>query len=145
MLRLRAEDAEDLGVIGACLQDALVHVGEMSYLPRKRRFAVAFNRVMWESGGAGGEGLERVRCGLHFDGVLGVGKQGLDQAQRRRLLALLTIACETGEDGAATVTLVFAGGAEVRLEVECIDCTLIDQDAPWPARRTPGHPMEGQA
>ena len=145
MLRLRAEDAEDLGVIGACLQDALVHIGEMRYLPGKRRFAAAFNRVMWESEEAPGEGLERIRCGLHFDGVLGATAQGLDRTDRRRLLELLTITCEQGENGAAAVTLVFAGEARVRLEVECIDCTLVDLGTPWPARRKPEHPIADEA
>ena len=41
-LRLRAVDADDLSVIAACLQDALVPLSEMAYLPDQRRFMAAF-------------------------------------------------------------------------------------------------------
>ena len=143
-LKLRAEDADDLSVIAACLQDALVQVGEMAYLRRKRRFVAAFNRVMWESEAAPGERLKRIRSGIHFDGVLAAKAQGLDQADQGQLLEVLTIACEQGEGSAATVTLVFAGGAQVRLEVECIDCTLGDMGAPWRARLRPRHRAAGE-
>ena len=142
-LRLRAEDTEDLSVIAACLQDALVHVGEMTYLPRQRRFAAAFNRVMWESEAAAGEATKRIRCGMHFDSVLAARAEGLDQAKQRHLLELLTITCEQGADNTATVTLLFAAGARVRLDLECIDCTLIDMGMPWQARRKPEHLVGG--
>ncbi len=141
-LKLRAEDMEDLAVIAACLQDALVHVGEMTYLPRKRRFVAAFNRFVWE---AETKTPLRKHCGMHFEGVLEAKVQGFDQSGPDKLLELLTIDCAEAEDGAATITLLFAGGAAVRLEVECIDCALADMGAPWQAVATPGHPAgEGE-
>lgn len=140
-LKLRAEDAEDLHVLSACLQDALVHVGEMTYLPRRRRFVMACNRFKWEEAARDGQ-HRRVRCGVHFDGVLAVSNRGFDPGRRDQLLELLVVRGEPGEDGAATIALEFAGGAAVRLDVECIDCSLADLDAPWRALAQPGHGLD---
>ena len=47
-LKLRAHDAVDMDVLAALLQDALVPLGQMDYLPRERRFVMVINRFMWE-------------------------------------------------------------------------------------------------
>jgi len=47
-LKLRAEDDEDLAVVSAFLQDALLPVAEMVYLPAEQRFVLVANRFMWE-------------------------------------------------------------------------------------------------
>ena len=49
-LKLRAEDAEDLAVISACLQDALVPVRDLAYVPEDRTFLLVANRFRWENG-----------------------------------------------------------------------------------------------
>ena len=141
-MRLRSADADDLRVLAACLEDALVPYGAMSYLPRQRRFAAVLNRFCWEAeteADATGDVYQRVRCGVHFDSVLAVKTQGLERVSKNEVLSLLTIACDPGEEGAATLTLVFAGGAAIRLEVECIDGHLEDLGEPWPAKHKPGH------
>ena len=38
-LKLLALDDEDLAVISACVQDAVLKVGDLSYLPKERRFS----------------------------------------------------------------------------------------------------------
>ena len=48
-LKLRAEDAEDLTVVSACLQDALVPVGDLTYLAHEQAFVGVFNRYRWET------------------------------------------------------------------------------------------------
>jgi hypothetical protein len=48
LLKLSARDAEDLAVISACAQDALVPIGEMTYLPAEERFLLALNRFRWD-------------------------------------------------------------------------------------------------
>ena len=150
-LRLEAQDAEDLAVVAAVLQDAVTRLGEMSYSERGHRFAVVFNRFRWEgekSAAANrralpGSGHERVRAGLHFDGVLSARLSGLDPSNADQILELLTIACEPRDGGAATITLVFAGEGLVRLEAECIDCRVRDLGAPWPTPRRPSHDQPG--
>ena len=59
-LRLLAEDAEDLAVISAAMQDAVAKVGEITYEAKARRLTIGFNRYRWETGKS-----ERVRSGLY--------------------------------------------------------------------------------
>ena len=47
-IRLIALDEEDLAVLSAHVQDAVLKVGDIVYLPKERRFAVAMNRFIWE-------------------------------------------------------------------------------------------------
>lgn len=149
-LKLTAMDAEDLGVVAACLQDGLTRLAEMTYLPRERRFAAVFNRFMWETlddEGAGridGALYHRVSSGIHFNGVLATRLQGIQRDAPEAFLELLTIssaAAEGAAEGAVdqTITLVFAGGGQIRLEVECIDCALSDMGAPWTTQNLPEH------
>ena len=148
-LKLRAEDAEDMAVIAACLQDAVVLQSDMTYLPRQRRFAMVVSRYCWEddlpggarSGRAAGRG-RRVRAGLHVDGVLKVDTLNLDRRDAAQPLALLTIVTEPSEDASATLLLMFAGGPIVRLTVECIDCHLADIGPSWETPRQPRHALD---
>ena len=68
-LKLAAADAEDLEVLSARLQDAVLKLKNVSWQPRKRRFAAVVNRLQWESGGQ-----TRVRAGLHFEGAVPQGQ-----------------------------------------------------------------------
>ena len=145
-LRLEARDAEDIAVAAAVLQDAVTRLAEMSYSDRSHRFAAIFNRFCWEGErGRGRARHQRVRAGVHFDGILSARLSGLDQANPEQVLELLTITCEPHEGGAATITLVFAGTGLVRLEAECIDFTLRDLGAPWWTPRMPSHDDPGDA
>ena len=47
-LRLTALDEEDLSVISAHLQDAVILIGEMKFTPARRQFALIANRFDWE-------------------------------------------------------------------------------------------------
>ncbi|MGY9006559.1 MAG: DUF2948 family protein, partial [Alphaproteobacteria bacterium] len=47
-LKLRAIDSDDLDVLGAFLQDALVPVCDMQFIPDERRFVLVANRFCWE-------------------------------------------------------------------------------------------------
>ena len=144
-LKLAAEDADDLTVIASCLQDAVVLVGDMDYDKPRRRFAFMASRFMWEAEAAGepkqtrGERDWRVRCGVHFDSVMNVSAKSIPMKRKTWPLDLLTIECEMGEDGAATLDLIFAQGAQLRLDVECIDCHLQDIGEPYLAVARPKH------
>jgi hypothetical protein len=135
-LKLRAVDADDLQVISAILQDALVPVAEMTYLPDERRFALVANRFRWEPGIDGvRRELERTLTGLCIDTVVSVQRRGFSPADGDRILALLAL----GAEGSA-LTLHFAGGSAIRIEVQEIACRLDDLGEPWPTRWRPRHP-----
>jgi len=140
-LKLRAADAEDLAVISAILQDSLVTIGEMTYLPDERRFVLVANRFRWEpQPDVRPTKGERVLTGLCIDGVKNVSRRGFSPRDRDRILSLLALHVER-EGTPASLILDFAGGSSVRLEVEQILCHLDDLGEPWPTRWRPKHPV----
>jgi len=157
LLKLRARDAEDLQVIAAHLQDAIVPVSEMLYLPQPQRFILVANRFRWEEAGETGpaapagndaafaEGrpthFERIHCGLWFEKVRAVRYRGLDRRARGTMLELLTIKTDAG----GSVGLVFAGGGDVQLEVSELDCFMEDLGEAWPTQWRPQHAPADQA
>jgi hypothetical protein len=91
-LRLRAEDADDLAVISACLQDALVSVRDLAYDREARSFVFVANRFRWEAGAEGEAArFERTLCGVAFGEVEGVAYRGFNRSEEDRILSLLAI------------------------------------------------------
>lgn len=144
-LYLAAEDAEDLKIIAALVQDAVLPIGEMTFQPRHRRFALLLNRFRWEDRDAAdrtGRAYERVRALLVVEGVLKVRTQGINRDQQDTVLSLLDLGFEPGEDGAGRVILTLAGDGAVALEVEALGVSLKDVTRPYaaPSHRAPEHP-----
>jgi hypothetical protein len=141
-LKLRAEDADDLAVLSACLQDALVAVRDLGYLPQEQRFILIANRFRWETGLRplpGEEGHQRVLCALTFGAVAGVSYRGFRRADEDRILCLLAIRSASAGTGGAAILLEFAGAAAIRLDVERILCRAKDLGEPWPTPWRPRH------
>lgn len=139
-LRLMAGDAEDLGVLSACFQDAVAKLGDFAYLPEQRRFAFVANRFLWERAGPGLTGpFARVRAGAHFDDVVAAQFQHLRADAPDAVVELLSIRFEPGEDGAGLIMLDFAGGGAVRLQVESVNAYMSDISEPWRTRAKPKH------
>jgi hypothetical protein len=136
-LRLLAEDADDLEVISAAIQDAIAHVGDLEWDPKGRRFTLALNRFRWEAPGLllGG----RVRAGLQFGSVLAVKSRNLRREPRDAVVELLAVSFEPGEAPGGEIRLAFAGGGDLVLTVECVDAALADISSPWPTPSTPAH------
>ena len=144
-LRLSAEDAADLEVISAFLQDAVMRVGDLAYLPNARRFAMVLNRFRWEGETATGKRAsarhthERVRSGLHFDNVLKAQAKGIRRDRPDGVLNLLAIRFEEKNAPSGIVVLTFSGGGELRLEVEALDAHLSDLGLVWETQNLPKH------
>ena len=138
-LTLAAEDAADLEIISARLQDAVAQMKDLVYLPKKRRFAAVLNRFVWEADQKKGD--LRVRTGLHFDGVLSVKSHKLKRGAPDAVVSLLAVQFtpKGGEDPGGMVELVFAGGGALKLEVEVLDAGLTDLAGPWAAMGRPEH------
>jgi hypothetical protein len=140
-LRLMAEDEEDLAILSAHLQDAVMRVGDLAYLKKSRRFAAFVNRFCWEGCPEGSTG-ERTRSGLHFNNVLNVQAMNVRQNDPDAVVELLALRFEPKSDGAGLIDLRLAGGGRIRLEVEAIDAALRDISEHWPARARPAHSLE---
>jgi len=140
-LKLRAADAEDLAVISAILQDALVTVGEIAYLTAERQFVLIANRFRWEPAQrATRADFERTLSGLCVDHVKSVQRRGFSPREDDRILVLLAIRPDP-EEAPTALLLDFAGGSSIRLEVDRIMCHLDDLSEPWPTRWRPKHPV----
>ncbi len=87
-LKLMALDAEDLSVLAAHLQDAVLTVGRHDLSQGERRFALVANRFDWrevcEAGGRPirGDGFTRRRTGVRFECVLDAKVSGLDPSEK---------------------------------------------------------------
>lgn len=133
-LKLLAEDADDLAVVSAALQDAIAKIGDIAFEPKARRLTIVVNRYRWEAGGGG-----RVRAALQLGSVLKVQARRLRRDAPDAVIQLLAVAFEPGEAPGGAIVLSFAGGGDLRCEVECIDAVLADISEPWPTPRTPAH------
>jgi hypothetical protein len=136
-LKLLARDEEDLAVISTILQDALIPVSEMAYLPEDQRFALVANRFRWEAPhDRPRDNFERRFTGLSIGGVTAVRRRGFSPGDPTRILALLAVRRVAG-----ALQLDFAGGASIQLETGEILCHLNDLSEPWPTRWQPRHPL----
>ena len=143
-LRLIAQDAADLQVLAALVQDAVFPITEMTYSRRQHRFALLLNRFRWEDRAAAeraGRPFERVRSLLVFEDVLGVKTQGIDRDDKETVLSLLSLTFMPGAEGAGVVEMVLAGDGGIALQVEAIEAVLTDVSRPYlaPSGKVPGH------
>lgn len=138
-LRLLAEDAGDLQIISAALQDAVAKVGEVRFDPRARTLTVACNRYRWERAGGRGRSGERVRSALQIGSVLAVRSRQVRLDAPTAVISVLSVAWEPAAPPAGVVVLTLAGGGELRVEVEALEAVLADVSDPWPARGIPVH------
>ena len=138
-LRLVAFDAEDLQVLSAMTQDAVLPVAQMAWQSSERRFALLLNRFRWEARGA--SQAERVQSVLSFEDVKAVQTQGFDRTDPDLVLSLLNLTFTPERDGAGACLLTFAGDGAIRLEVEALEAGLRDVTRPYfsPANRAPSH------
>ena len=140
-LKLRAEDADDLAVISACLQDALVAVRDLAFVQPDQTFLMVANRFRWERAtrqARGEAGYQRTLCGITFGAVVGVSYSGFRRSEDARILSLLAIRpARDGERG--VILLEFSDGAAIRLSVGRILCHAQDLGEPWPTPWQPRH------
>ena len=143
-LRLRASTPEDLKVLSALVQDAVLPVSEVTWSRRALRFAALINRFRWEdhkAAKAAGRPFERVRSMLIVNGALSAASNGVDARDMDLVLSILSLEFEPGEEGAGRLRIVLAGDGEIALEVECIEVTLTDVTRPYaaPSGKAPDH------
>ena len=143
-LKLVALDSEDLDVISAHLQDAVIKVSDIAYLANERRFAALMNRFNWAGAlerSDGDDPVTRHRTALRIERVLRAQTQRLDLQRKDQVLSLLAIQYEQldKDDPGGHITLVFSGASAIRLEVEYIEMELRDLGGVWAASSKPKH------
>jgi hypothetical protein len=132
-LLLLANEAGEVPLISALVQDAIVHAADIAWTRPARRLVLLVNRFRWEAGNA-----TRIRCALRFEHVTRVQRRAWPHGDA--VLDLLAITVEDAADGIdPALTLAFAAGPTLRVAAECVDLILEDLGEPWPAAREPAH------
>ena len=135
-LRLLAEDADDLAVISAALQDAVARIGDIRWERRERRLTIALNRFRWEAPTGSGE---RVRAAVQLGGVTAVKARNLRPDAAEAVVQLLAVTFQPGEAPGGVITFAFADDADLAADVECVDAAMADLSAPWSTAHKPEH------
>jgi hypothetical protein len=148
-LKLVALDRDDIEVVSAHVQDALVRVADIFWQPRDHRFVMALNRFDWITAADANAGRKpeyrRLRTALRFERVISCKCRGLDQSDKAARLNLLAVEFAEHEAPAGLVTLTFSGGGVIRLEVECLEAELADLGEIFVADACPNHFAAGSA
>jgi Protein of unknown function (DUF2948) len=147
-LKLVALDKDDIEIVSAHVQDALVKVADILWQPREHRFVVALNRFDWMNAADARRAknpddavpdYRRCRTALRFERVNACKCRDLDPLDRNAVLNLLAVEFAERDPPAGTVTLTFSGGAAIRLEVECLEAELVDLGEVFSAVLCPDH------
>ncbi|WP_417679467.1 DUF2948 family protein [Roseibium sp.] len=142
-LKLAALDAEDLEVLSAHLQDAVLTVGDIRYLPKERKAILVVNRFVWDKAADKRSGEhERRRAALAVAQVSAMKASRIRQEAKGAVLELLAVTFEEGDAPAGRIKLEFAGGGTVLLEVDCIEAQLADLGAAWSTPNRPAHDLD---
>ncbi len=146
-LKFAVLDEEDLEVVSAHLQDAVVKVADVLWRPGENRVVVALNRFDWESAQETAKGTSladrpeyrRRRSALRFERVQACKCRSLDPAGKDAVLNLLAVEFTETDSPSGVVSLIFSGGAVLRLDVECLEAELVDLGPVWTAAKCPQH------
>ena len=139
-LKLIANSDDDLRVISAHLQDAIVSPSDIAHLKKNRIFLIQLNRFMWEDVEKGVfRKNKRIRTVLKFDNVMGVSSKNINQSNKSEFLDFLTIETNTMPDKSYEIKLIFSGDIIIKICTEVLDVTLDDQGTPWNSKTKPKH------
>ena len=129
-LKLVALDKDDIEVVSAHVQDAVVRVGDIFWQPREHRFVMALNRFDWmtavDAKPDAKADYRRCRTAMRFERVTACKCRNLDQSNKDARLNLLAVEFAESDAPAGVITLTFSGGGVIRLDVECLEAELAD-------------------
>ena len=139
-LKLIAKTVEDLRVVSAHLQDAIVNINDIANLKKNKILLLQLNRFMWEDVE---KGLlrknKRIRTILKFENVIKVKSRNINLASKDKFLDFLTIETNQMTDNNYEMKILFAGDSILKVTAEVIEVTLDDQGEAWDTKNKPKH------
>ena len=139
-LKLIARTVEDLRVVSAHLQDAIVNINDIANLKKNKILLLQLNRFMWEDIE---KGLlrknKRIRTILKFENVIKVKSRNINLARKDKFLDFLTIETNQMTDNNYEMKILFAGDSILKVTAEVIEVTLDDQGDAWDTKNMPKH------
>ncbi|WP_150496430.1 DUF2948 family protein [Roseibium aquae] len=141
-LKLSALDEDDLKVISAHVQDAVMLVGDVRYLHKENRAVFIMNRFVWDKeADTRTRDHERRRSALAVARVKAMKATQIRQGAKDAVLELLAVTFEEDDAPSGRLRLDFAGGGSIVMEVECIEVQLSDLGAAWATPNRPSHDL----
>ena len=141
-LKLIAKTEEDLRVVSAHLQDAIVNVSDVANLKKNKIFLIQLNRFMWEDVERGVfRKNKRIRTILKFENVIKAYAKNINQLKGNKFLDFLAIETYQMVDNNYEMKIVFAGDSIIKIIAEAIEVTLDDQGEAWDTKNKPKHKL----
>jgi len=143
LLKLMAQDAEDIQVMSAVLQDAIAPVCDMTYRPLEKSFVMVVQRFMWDclqvrelpaNDPDPDFAFERINCAVDVEGVESVQFMAINPNDPAAMLDLLTLSFVNGH-----LEFIFAGGGKLRLTLANWRVRMCDFGESWPTTHCPRH------
>ncbi len=139
-LKLIARTLEDLRVVSAHLQDAIVNINDIANLKKNKILLIQLNRFMWEDIEKGVfRKNKRIRTILKFENVIKVKSKNINLVDKDKFLDFLTIETQQMIDNNYEMKLLFAGNSILKVTSEVIEVTLDDQGQAWDTKHKPKH------
>ena len=134
ILKLIAQNDEQLTILSSLAQDSIIKSNEMGYDKKNKRFALLMNRYRHEE-----DNPSRIRTAIHFDYVNSVKSVGIDKQSEDDILVLLAIRFEDKSKPSGLIFLEFSNNKSISLDVESIEAFLTDMGEPWKIPKKPVH------
>lgn len=125
-VKLIALDADDLAVISAHVQDAVVKSADIIWRQSEKRLVIGMSRLDWERTLEGETSPRRLISALRFDRVLACKSRNIDLDAPQVQLEMLGIEFHPTEPPGGSAVMIFANGGALRLDLECLECELAD-------------------
>tara|TARA_Y100000591_G_scaffold219812_1_gene191285 strand:- start:42 stop:485 length:444 start_codon:yes stop_codon:yes gene_type:complete len=139
-LKLIARTEEDLRVVSAHLQDAIVNISDIANLEKNKIFLMRLNRFMWEDVEKGVfRKNKRISTIIKFENVIKVHSKNINQKKKDKFLDFLTIETNKMPDNNYEMKIVFSGDSILKVISEVIEVTLDDQGEAWTTKNIPKH------
>jgi len=139
LLKILALEPDDLSIISAYMQDAVIRLADIEYSRKSRQFVLVVNRFEANTEGQAKTGHRR-RTGISFSQVINVRTKNIRQGVDDAILSLLVVefvAAKKGPEG--IINLTFSGGGTIELEVECVEVQMEDLGPRWATGNVPVH------
>ena len=139
-LRLIGNNVEDLKIISAYCQDAIIKITNLVYLKKNKIFIAKLSRFMWEDLEKGVfRKYKRIDSYLRFNFIEKVVSKNIDQKKGRKNLELLTIKPFLDKNNFYEINLIFSGNGVISIKSESIDVILDDQEIYREVKNFPKH------
>jgi hypothetical protein len=130
MIKLKANNVEDLKVIASLVQDAILPIGDFAYFKADQKIMFALNRYCWENESEKSRGNSLLTI-LNVDSIH---IKNIDLTDRTQSLYLLDL---SEEDGALVVS--FADNKMMKIQADSLSVSLVDTGEIWSVDKTPSH------